>query len=67
MEPGSLTGEANGAEMQLLEAFGVRGGVGLPGTGLCWKLEMAVPPPPFGTAAANISLVFRGFFYYIID
>ena len=32
--------------MQLLEAFGVRGGVGLPGTGLCWKLEMADPPPP---------------------
>ena len=46
VEPGSLTGEAKGAEMQLLEALGVRGGVGLPGTGLCWKLEMAVPPPP---------------------
>ena len=27
VEPGSLTGEAKGAEMQLLEAFGVRGGV----------------------------------------
>ena len=43
MEPGSLTGEAKGAEMQLLEAFGVRGGVGLPGTGLCWKV-LAAPP-----------------------
>ena len=43
VEPGSLTGEAKGAEMQLLEAFGVRGGVGLPGTGLCWKV-LAAPP-----------------------
>jgi len=41
-EPLSLEGEANGAEMQLPGPFGVRGGVGLPGTGECWKLD--IPP-----------------------
>ena len=45
-EPASLEGEAKGAEMQLPGPLGVRGGVGLPGTGLCWKLDS--PPPPRG-------------------
>ena len=43
VEPWSLEGEAKGAEIQLPGPFGVRGGVGLPGTGECWKVEMAVP------------------------
>lgn len=53
-EPGSLTGEAKGAEIQLVGALGVRGGVGLPGTGECWKLPAppcpppVLPPPPLG-------------------
>ena len=46
VEPWSLEGEAKGAEIQLPGPFGVRGGVGLPGTGECWKLEMTAGPPP---------------------
>ena len=57
VEPGSLTGEAKGAEMQLLEAFGVRGGVGLPGTGLCWKLE---PVPALGDMLGTSVLMRAG-------
>jgi len=45
-EPLSLDGEAKGAEIQLPGPFGVSGGVGLPGTGECWKLD--IPPPPLG-------------------
>ena len=45
-EPVSLTGDANGAEIQLVGPLGVRGGVGLPGTGECWKLDMLAPVEP---------------------
>ena len=45
-DPVEEAGEAKGAEMQWLGALGGRGGVGLPGTGECWKLEMTAGPPP---------------------
>ena len=41
-EPESLEGDAKGAEMHP-GPLGVSGGVGLPGTGLCWKLDMFAP------------------------
>lgn len=45
-DPVEEEGEANGAEIQWEGALGVSGGVGLPGTGECWKLEMTAPVPP---------------------
>ena len=55
--------------MQLpLGPFGVKGGVGLPGTGECWKLEMppelggplptVFGPPPRGDIEGNSVLLF---------
>ena len=53
-EPRSLTGEAKGAEIQFWGPFGVRGGVGFPGTGLCWKLDIPAPPPRGDTVGTSV-------------
>ena len=63
-DPGSLTGEAKGAEMQFVGALGVRGGVGLPGTGECWKLPppalLPPAPPPRGNMLGTSVLMRPG-------